>query len=466
MKNVKSKIFTSGRTRELSVFFAILFSAFVSAFFFVFLSGCLQGKTKTSGVDYDDFGEKPVIIHDEDFHQKYKLSRVVVLSRHNIRSPLSGSGSVLKTLTPHEWFNWTSKPSELSLRGGVLETIMGQYFRKWLESESLIPENYIPSAGEVRFYSNSMQRTIATAQYFSSGMLPVANVQIEHRYNPSKMDAVFTPQTVYLTEDFKKQAYREINAMGGEGGLAALCESLLPSYKVLERTLKFDRSDYSIEKSFPHFKTDDTVVSLGVNQEPGMRGSLKTATSASDALILQFYEEPDEKRAAFGQNLTAKDWELIAQIKDVYGDILFTSPSISKAVARPLLSLINRELSTEGRKFTFLCGHDSNIGSVLAALETAPYSLPAAIEKKTPIGSKFVISVWKNEKGEEFAELSLVYQTVQQLRECTLLNLENPPAVYALSFEGLEKKADGLYSLPDVKKRFEEAVSFSDFLEK
>ena len=60
-----------------------------------------------------------------------KLDKVVILSRHNIRSPLSGSGSLLGDITPHEWFGWTSNPSELSLRGAMLETIMGQYFRLW-----------------------------------------------------------------------------------------------------------------------------------------------------------------------------------------------------------------------------------------------------------------------------------------------------------------------------------------------
>ena len=83
-------------------------------------------------------------------HEGYQLEQVVILSRHNIRSPLSGSGSALGTITPHEWFAWSSNPSELSLRGGVLETEMGQYFRKWLEAEGLFPENYRPEDGKVR----------------------------------------------------------------------------------------------------------------------------------------------------------------------------------------------------------------------------------------------------------------------------------------------------------------------------
>lgn len=135
--------------------------------------------------------------------QQYKLQEMVILSRHYIRSPLSGNGSALAEITPNKWFAWTSAPSELSLRGGELETLMGQYFRQWLVKEGLIPENYIPAEGEFRFYANSMQRTIATAQYFSSGMLPVANVRIEHKFAPSKMDPVFNPQLTFVSDAFR-----------------------------------------------------------------------------------------------------------------------------------------------------------------------------------------------------------------------------------------------------------------------
>ena len=70
----------------------------------------------------------------------YTLKQVVVLSRHNIRAPLSGAGSTLDTMTPYDWFEWSSEASQLSVRGGTLEAEMGQYFRKWLEAESVCRE--------------------------------------------------------------------------------------------------------------------------------------------------------------------------------------------------------------------------------------------------------------------------------------------------------------------------------------
>ena len=121
----------------------------------------------------------PVYCQAEAQPSDYTLERVVVLSRHSIRSPMSGSGSVLNDITPHTWFTWTSRPSELSLRGAILETMMGQYFRLWLECEGLFPENYQPKDGAVRIYANAKQRTQATARYFSAGLLPVAQVPVE-----------------------------------------------------------------------------------------------------------------------------------------------------------------------------------------------------------------------------------------------------------------------------------------------
>ena len=110
----------------------------------------------------------------DDFKSKYELKEVVVMSRHNIRSPLTSGGAAYMRVTPYEWFKWTSPSSQLSQRGGVLETEMGQFFRKWVVSAGLLPDNYRPQDGEVLFYANSRQRTFTTAKYFSAGFLPRA----------------------------------------------------------------------------------------------------------------------------------------------------------------------------------------------------------------------------------------------------------------------------------------------------
>ena len=400
------------------------------------------------------------------FQKEYRLKEMVVLSRHNIRSPLSGNGSALKNLTSHDWFRWTSGPSELSLRGGQLETMMGQYFRQWLVAGNLMTENYLPKKEEFRFYANSMQRTIATAQYFSSGMLPVANVKIEHKFAPSKMDSVFNPQLTFVSDTFCTEAMKQISAMGGDRGLQGIHEKLSGEYRLLEKVLDLKNSPAAKKDGMNRFRSDDLKILLKVNKEPELRGSLKLASAASDALILQYYEEADPVKAGFGHKLSQKKWEQIARVKDVYVDVLFTAPVVAVNVARPLLKVMSDELALGGRKFTFLCGHDSNLASVLAALDVEEYSLPRSLEKKTPIGSKLVIEKFAGRDGKEYAALSLVYQTTEQLRDRTALTLDNPPAIFPLKLKGLKENADGLYLLKDLQQRFIEAISAYDALPK
>ena len=398
----------------------------------------------------------------EAFKGKYKLKEVVILSRHNIRSPLSTNGSALSKMTPHEWTNWSSAASELTLRGGVLETEMGQFFRQWTIETGLFKDNYVPTIDEVNVYANSMQRCIATAQYFSGGFMPVANIRVNHRYVPSKMDPIFFPRLTKSTEAFRTEAMKQINAMGGKEGLVGINKSLKESYDLIAKVLDMKQSEYYKKGEIKDFVNNDTQITLELNQEPGMKGSLKNANSASDAFILQYYEEPDGMKAAFGHKLTTEDWTKIAKVKDVYGDVLFTAPIVAVNVAHPLLQYMYDELNDKDRKFTFLCGHDSNIASVDAALGVEEYSLPNSIEKKTPIGSKLVLEKWVDAAGKAYIAVNLVYQSTDQLKQMSLLDLQHAPQVFSLKLKGLNQNTDGLYTFEDVNARFLQAIRAYD----
>ena len=389
----------------------------------------------------------------------YTLEQTVILSRHNIRSPLSGSGSALGTITPHEWFSWSSNPSELSLRGGILEAEMGEYFRKWLESEGLFPENYRPEGPEVRIYANSKQRTIATARYFTAGLLPSADTGVEYHMAFDEMDPVFTPQLIFTSDIYNEYAEAQIRAL-----FAETIAGLADNYELIADVIDMEDSEARKNGSVAAFRTDDLELILKENAEPAMTGSLKTACSVSDALVLQYYEEPDEEKAAFGKNLTRQQWEDISEVKDVYVDVLYSAPLIAVNVAHPLLQEIRAEMTAEGRIFTFLCGHDSNLTGVLAALDVSEYELPGAIEKKTPIGSKLVFGKWRAADGTVYWSADLVCQTPEQLRGMPLLDLENPPAVFPVLLNGLERNPDGLYTEEALLDRFDRAIEAYDLL--
>ena len=143
-----------------------------------------------------------------------------------------------------------------------------------------------------------------------------------------------------------------------------------------------------------------------------------------------------------------------------YQDALFTTPVVATNIANPLLKEMLSELKNTHRKFTFLCGHDSNIISVLAALTAENYSLPYTVERKSPIGCEIVISEWtKAGDSDKYISVNMVYQSTDQVRGIAMLDEKHPPMVYPLSFVGLNKNEDGYYKKTDIIKRFEEVIS-------
>ncbi len=400
------------------------------------------------------------IIRSDDFRAKYELKEVVVMSRHNIRSPLQSGGAAYQRVTPYKWFTWSSPSSQLSLRGGVLETEMGQFFRKWVVDAGLLPDNYRPEGDEVLFYANSRQRTFATAKYFSAGFLPFANVKINHKYDEDKMDPVFTPQFTKMNDAYRQQVLTEIQAK--KGGPSAWMESVKPTLTLMEEVIDMSHSPAALSGDTVHFWYDDTQFKIEKGSEPKMIGGYTLANSVADALVLQCYES--ESFSAFGHELTTEQWRSICGVKEVYDALLFTTHSAAVNLSYPLVNRIREELQLSDRKFVFLCGHDSNLASIGAALRMEFPETEQALELHTPIGSKLVFEKW-SDGSEEYVAVNLVYQTVTQMQDRMLLNLQTRPMVKSVIIDGLTANSDGLYSLTDIDSRFAEVMAEYDAIE-
>ena len=392
---------------------------------------------------------------------EYRLEQVTVLSRHNIRSPLSEKGSMISEITPHEWFSWTSKTGELSLRGAMLETTMGQYFRLWLESEGLFPENYIPEEGAVRFYANGFQRTQATAHYFSTGLLPVAVTPVERIGELNTHNGTFLPLIRFMTPAYEADIRKEVAVLGGGVGLSGYRASLEDAWQLLKKVTDMEQTDAYKNNVYGALDTDDTKLILdpAVTEEPSMKGPIKYMCSLADALVLQYYEEPDDLKAAFGHELSEKDWKTIGSVLGTYLKILFGTPLLAPTQSHPMLEEMYHEMNTQGRKFSFLCGHDSTIMSFLTTLGVNDYELPGAIEPTTPIGVKVVFERWSDQAGKNWYQVKLVYQSVEQLRSIQPLSLDQPPMIVPLSFAGIETNADGMIAEKDLMELFRNKIN-------
>ena len=148
----------------------------------------------------------------------YQLQQVLIMSRHNLRAPLANNGSVLEQSTAKAWPQWDVPGGQLTTKGGVLEVYMGHYMREWLAQQKLVTSGECPPENAVYAYANSLQRTVATAQFFITGAFPGCGIPVHHQPQMGTMDPTFNPVIdVYKRQDHargRRQAHRRFHHKG------------------------------------------------------------------------------------------------------------------------------------------------------------------------------------------------------------------------------------------------------------
>ncbi len=370
----------------------------------------------------------------------YQLQQVLMMSRHNLRAPLANNGSVLEQSTPNKWPEWDVPGGQLTTKGGVLEVYMGHYMREWLAQQGMVKSGECPPPDTVYAYANSLQRTVATAQFFITGAFPGCDIPVHHQEKMGTMDPTFNP---VITDDSAAFSEQAVAAMEKE--LSKL--QLTDSYQLLEKIVNYKDSPACKEKQQCSLVDGKNTFSAKYQQEPGVSGPLKVGNSLVDAFTLQYYEGFPMDQVARGEIKSDQQWKVLSKLKNGYQDSLFTSPEVARNVAKPLVSYIDKALVTDrtsAPKITVLVGHDSNIASLLTALDFKPYQLHDQNER-TPIGGKIVFQRWHDSKANrDLMKIEYVYQSAEQLRNADALTLHKTCAA----------RDAGIKRLPDRCQRF------------
>ena len=384
----------------------------------------------------------------------YQLQQVLIMSRHNLRAPLANNGSVLEQSTAKAWPQWDVPGGQLTTKGGVLEVYMGHYMREWLAQQKLVTSGECPPENAVYAYANSLQRTVATAQFFITGAFPGCSIAVHHQPQMGTMDPTFNP---VITDDSPAFREKALQAMEKERQGMQLTES----YKLLETMIDYRNSPSCKEKQVCSLSEGKDTFSAGYQQEPGVSGPLKVGNSLVDAFTLQYYEGFPKDQVAWGEITSDKQWQVLSKLKNGYQDSLFTSTAVAQNVAKPLVKYIDNALVGEGAskaKVTLLVGHDSNIASLLTALDFKPYQLPGQYER-TPIGGKLLFQRWHDSgSNRDLMKIEYVYQSTEQLRNADPLTLQTPPQRVTLALNGCPVDDQGFCPLETFKKVINEAA--------
>lgn len=68
----------------------------------------------------------------------YELEKVLIFSRHGLRSPVEKDPQEMAKYSPYEWAKWNVPSGYLTAKGTVLETYFGQYLGQWLADKGLL----------------------------------------------------------------------------------------------------------------------------------------------------------------------------------------------------------------------------------------------------------------------------------------------------------------------------------------
>jgi glucose-1-phosphatase/inositol phosphatase (acid glucose-1-phosphate phosphatase) len=128
-------------------------------------------------------------------NEDYELEKVLIFSRHGLRSPVEKDPQEMAKYSPYAWAKWDVPSGHLTAKGTVLETYFGQYLGQWLTDKGLLTTDRCASGEGIFAYANGVQRTIATGQAIVSGAFAGCNVQLQHHGKiGSEKDPIFNTQ--------------------------------------------------------------------------------------------------------------------------------------------------------------------------------------------------------------------------------------------------------------------------------
>ncbi|KAG6464898.1 glucose-1-phosphatase-like [Manduca sexta] len=374
------------------------------------------------------------------------LKQVLILSRHNVRTPLAKN---LELMTPKIWPVWKEKRGYLTAKGALLEGFMGAYFSKWLQKEGLLTDQ-CPTEQELYVYANSAQRTVASAQAFVDDGFPGCNVTVHSQTNS---DPIFNPIVHNKTAAYKQEALDQMQKK-----LRLL--SLKSCYDQIEKILDYEQSKLCLEQGKCDLNTDKNQPYVAAGAKPNLTGPLKISKSAIDSFIMENYEGFHSNEVAWGMLPNEQKWYSIIDLSRGYHNVIFNTTVIAKDVAKPLVKYMSEMLlKDDPPKVLFLMGHDANIYTVLNLMGFKPYYLEKQYEV-TPAGGKIVFQKWWDKKIKQyFLKVNYVYQSTDGMRKGYRLSLEYPPEFTLLELNGCTINNEGYCPWQDFKKLLTKFIS-------
>ncbi len=183
----------------------------------------------------------PVLAQEAAAPPRGKLIKLVILSRHGVRSPIPEQAE-LDSWTASKWPTWICKNGkpcergELTPRGEELAQQMGTFYQKYLSS--LLPGDQCPAAREVFFWADvADERTRDTGLALLQGFLPSCANRAQYFHLQAATDPIFHGVTGSACRLEAVRAEQDMMARAG-GNLSNVVHALENELAKAEETLQ------------------------------------------------------------------------------------------------------------------------------------------------------------------------------------------------------------------------------------
>lgn len=404
---------------------------------------------------------------------KGKLKFVVILVRHGVRSP-TGSLEQLNQYSTQPWPKWNLPPGYLTPQGARLMTVFGAYYRAYFSQQGLFDANGCADSAHVSFYSDSDQRTVETGKSLAAGMFPgcPAGEQSEqHAFARIQPQQLFHPLTA-ATEQLDRD--RAVASIAGRIGsdLAGVTEAYQPQLEMLQRILL--GCPTASPCPAPGHTASKLLLAIPASLQAGtgdhpaeLKGPLSTASTITEDFLLEYTTGMPMEQVGWGRVDPATLKQLMV-LHTAAADLTRRSSYLAATQASTALAHITATLRQAvagkevpgalgklGDRAVILVGHDTNLANIAGTL-----NLNWLIDGRrddTPPGGALVFELWEHPATSTY-QVRAYYtsQTLEQMRNVTMLTPESPPARANVFIPGCSTGRDGF---PCDWKAFEQTLA-------
>ncbi|MEW6485893.1 histidine-type phosphatase [Tatumella ptyseos] len=380
-------------------------------------------------------------------NDRYQLEKVVMLIRHGVR-PQTNTASLDKA-TGLLWPEWNVPDGFLTGHGYAGMLAQGAWLLKTWRAAGL-PLNETagcPAAGNVWVWTAPSQRTKATGTALLDGMFPGCGIPIH--FTAHKADPLFDTVAMGIATPDKDKVYQQIEERLGSAARAektyrkavadlrqAVCAETTNSCRFLDNPWKINISEHGKVKS---------------------GGPLSEGANIGETIRLQYSENLPLSEVAFGHARNARQvsdlMALHAAKYDLISDTLENASHGGSLLMRQIIRAFtprqgsNTSLRSDNdplqSPLVIFAAHDTNIAQIQTMLGFN-WQLPLYPRNDIPPGGALIIGRYLDtQTGQRFIRLTFTARTLDQWRQLSPLNAQDPLPVAEFRHSGCRETAVG-----------------------